>query len=116
MLPEKTADDVFELASVDITALPLTTDEGFIVSRLVGRRVGAADLARETGFSLLQVNSLLESLVKKGALSFSAVQKAPPPQLQELLLQLPLRQLLHLRHPHDMICRQAALLLAFSRV
>ena len=82
MLPEKTADDVFELASVDITALPLTTDEGFIVSRLVGRRVGAADLARETGFSLLQVNSLLESLVKKGALSFSAVQKAPPPQLQ----------------------------------
>ncbi len=55
------------LANVDITKLPLTPEEGFVVSRLVGRRRGMTDLANETGFSPGDVKRHLDSLVRKGA-------------------------------------------------
>ncbi len=58
----------FELApSVDITRLPLTTEEGFVVSRMLGRRVTALDLVRE-GVPQARIDSVVDSLVKKGAI------------------------------------------------
>ena len=66
----------FELvANIDITRLPLTTEEGFVVSRLVGRRLGVGDLTRETGLSTTQVKGHVESLLKKGAISLSVTSK-----------------------------------------
>jgi curved DNA-binding protein CbpA len=50
-------------ASVDITALPLTPEEGFVISRLMGRRRGVADLTRETGLPPADVKRHVESLV-----------------------------------------------------
>lgn len=57
------------LANVDITKLPLTPEEGFVVSRLVGRRRVVSDIANETGFSPGDVKRHLDSLVRKGAVA-----------------------------------------------
>lgn len=66
----------FELASgIDITRLPLTPEEGFVCSRLAGRRLGVGDLTRETGMPTTQVKAHVESLLKKGAISLSVTQK-----------------------------------------
>ena len=69
----------FELApNVDITRLPLTTEEGFVISRLAGRRLGVGDLTRETGLNTAQVKGHVESLLKKGAITLSVTSKAAP--------------------------------------
>jgi curved DNA-binding protein CbpA len=69
----------FELvAGVDITRLPLTPEEGFVCSRLVGRRLGVGDLTRETGLPTTTVKAHVESLLKKGAISLSVTQKPEP--------------------------------------
>ncbi len=66
----------FELvAGVDITRLPLTTEEGFVVSRLAGRRLSVSDLTRETGLNGALVKGYVESLLKKGALAAIISQK-----------------------------------------
>lgn len=59
----------FEVAaSVDITKLPLTAEEGFVISRILGRRFTVADLAREGVVKPAQAAAVVEGLVKKGAL------------------------------------------------
>lgn len=75
---EETKEASFELASgLDITKLPLTPEEGFVVSRLAGRRLGIVDLSRETGISPPRVKAHIESLLKQGAITLSVTQKAP---------------------------------------
>ncbi|OGQ26439.1 MAG: hypothetical protein A2138_10010 [Deltaproteobacteria bacterium RBG_16_71_12] len=54
-------------ATVDLTKLPLTAEEGFVVSRILGRRVTAADLIKESVVPQARAASVLESLVRKGA-------------------------------------------------
>lgn len=54
-------------AGVDITKLPLTPEEGFVVSRILGRRVTAADLIKEAVVEPQRAASVLESLARKGA-------------------------------------------------
>ncbi len=54
-------------ASVDITKLPLTQEEGLVVSRILGRRVTAGDLVRESVLTVARAAPVLESLVQKGA-------------------------------------------------
>lgn len=54
-------------SSVDITKLPLTPEEGFVVSRILGRRVTAGDLVRESVLPVARAAPVLESLVRKGA-------------------------------------------------
>lgn len=53
--------------AVDLTRLPLTAEEGFVVSRILGRRVTATDLVRESVLPAARATPVLESLVKKGA-------------------------------------------------
>jgi curved DNA-binding protein CbpA len=60
------------LANVDITKLPLTPEEGFVVSRLIGRRRGLTDIANETGLPPGEVKRHLDSLVRKGAVAMVA--------------------------------------------
>ena len=55
------------LPGVDVMKLPLTAEEGFLLSRLMGRQSSLADLTRETGLPAPQVKTLVESLVRKGA-------------------------------------------------
>lgn len=58
----------FELiATVDITKLPLTAEEGFVLSRMMSRRVTIKDLERETGMTPPMLKGHLESMMKKGA-------------------------------------------------
>jgi hypothetical protein len=58
----------FELApNVDITNLPLTAEEGFVVARMIGRRMTMVDIVRE-GLPQSRVQLVVESLIKKGAL------------------------------------------------
>lgn len=74
--PTETKEASFELASgIDITRLPLTPEEGFVCSRLAGRRLGVGDLTRETGMPTTAVKAHVESLLKKGAISLSITQK-----------------------------------------
>lgn len=54
-------------ANVDITKLPLTPEEGFVVSRILGRRVTAGDLIKESVLPAGRAAPVLESLAKKGA-------------------------------------------------
>ncbi|MBI1946758.1 MAG: DnaJ domain-containing protein [Deltaproteobacteria bacterium] len=54
-------------AGVDITKLPLTPEEGVVVSRILGRRVTADDLVKESVVPQARAASVLESLVRKGA-------------------------------------------------
>lgn len=54
-------------SSVDITKLPLTPEEGFVISRILGRRVTANDLVKESVLPAARALPVLESLVKKGA-------------------------------------------------
>jgi hypothetical protein len=62
------ADPRFEaIPGIDITKLPLSPEEGFVVSRLLDRRMSIADLARETGLPLVACKTHVESLVRKGA-------------------------------------------------
>src|SRR4051812_35025786 len=59
----------FELApNVDITKLPLTAEEGFILSRMIGRRLTMADLQREASLPSAKAGAVVESLIKKGAI------------------------------------------------
>src|SRR5688572_14262804 len=68
MAPVGQGETTFEVASdVDITKLPLTSEEGFVVSRVLGRRFTVADLARE-GIAPGKAKTLIDSLVRKGAL------------------------------------------------
>lgn len=53
--------------AVDLTRLPLTPEEGFVVSRILGRRVTASDLVKESVLPAARATPVLESLVKKGA-------------------------------------------------
>ncbi|MDP2340340.1 MAG: DnaJ domain-containing protein [Deltaproteobacteria bacterium] len=77
--PTEKKEASFELAAnVDITRLPLTTEEGFVISRLAGRRLGVGDLTRETGLNTAQVKAHVESLLKKGAISLSVSKAAAP--------------------------------------
>jgi curved DNA-binding protein CbpA len=69
---DKNSPSVELLANVDITKLPLTPEEGFVCSRLLGRRRTLADLANETGFSASDVKRHIESLVRKGAITMVA--------------------------------------------
>ena len=63
-----TADPIFEaVAGIDITSLPLTPEEGFVVSRLLGRPMSIADVARETGMPAASAKVHVDSLVHKGA-------------------------------------------------
>lgn len=55
-------------ANVDITKLPLTPEEGFVVSRILGRRVTAGDLVKESVVPAARAAEVLESLARKGAL------------------------------------------------
>lgn len=62
------AEPLFEVpAGVDVMKLPLSAEEGFVLSRLMGRTATLADLTRETGLPATQVKTLIEGLVKKGA-------------------------------------------------
>ncbi len=68
--PPPTADPQFELvATVDITKLPLTAEEGFVLSRMMSRRVTIRDLERETGMAPPTLKVHLESMMKKGAVT-----------------------------------------------
>jgi curved DNA-binding protein CbpA len=59
----------FELApNVDITKLPLTTEEGFVVSRMLGRRMTISDLQREASLNAQKAGDVVESLIRKGAI------------------------------------------------
>src|SRR6185437_6094307 len=59
----------FELApNVDITKLPLTTEEGFVVSRMLGRRMTITELQREASLNAKKAADVIESLIKKGAI------------------------------------------------
>lgn len=59
----------FEVApNVDITKLPLSNEEGMAVARMLGRRVTLAELVREGVFPPGKAETLVEGLVKKGAL------------------------------------------------
>jgi curved DNA-binding protein CbpA len=59
----------FELApNVDVTKLPLTQEEGFVVSRMIGRRVTIGDVQREAAVPSAKAGALVESLIKKGAI------------------------------------------------
>ena len=58
-------------AGIDIMKLPLSAEEGFLVSRLMGRQASLGDLTRETGLPAAQVKSLIDSLVRKGAATFA---------------------------------------------
>lgn len=73
-LADKSADSlVFELvAGVDITKLPLNAEEGFVLSRMMSRRVSIPDLNRETGMSPATLKAHLESMMKKGAVTIIA--------------------------------------------
>ncbi len=74
--PVENKEASFELASgIDITRLPLTPEEGFVCSRLAGRRLGVGDLTRETGMPTTTVKAHVESLLKKGAISLSITHK-----------------------------------------
>src|SRR5688572_26198060 len=58
----------FEVApTVDITKLPLTAEEGMVVSRILGRRVTAMDLVRESVVPKDRASAVLDALVAKGA-------------------------------------------------
>lgn|GEM_PF-1021929 len=71
--PTPAADPVFELvATVDITRLPLTAEEGFVISRMMNRRVTIRDLERETGMPPPALKGHLESMMKKGAVTMHA--------------------------------------------
>ncbi|HEY1098723.1 MAG TPA: hypothetical protein VGF99_07335, partial [Myxococcota bacterium] len=60
------AEPLFEVpAGVDVMKLPLSAEEGFVLSRLMGRTATLADLTRETGLPATQVKTLIEGLVKK---------------------------------------------------
>jgi hypothetical protein len=62
------ADPHFEaIPGLDITKLPLSPEEGFVVSRLLDRRMSIADVARETGLPVADCKAHVESLVRKGA-------------------------------------------------
>jgi curved DNA-binding protein CbpA len=66
------ADPVFELiATADVTKLPLTAEEGFVLSRMMNRRVTIRDLERETGMTPPKLKTHLESMMKKGAVTMS---------------------------------------------
>ncbi len=72
-----TKEATFELLpNVDITKLPLTPEEGFVVSRLAGRRRSTIDIANETGFTAVDVKRHLDSLVRKGAIAMIGRPKA----------------------------------------
>lgn len=75
----ETKEASFELASgVDITKLPLSPEEGFVISRLAGRRLGVLDLSRETGIPTMRVKTHVESLMRQGAITLSVTHKAEP--------------------------------------
>jgi curved DNA-binding protein CbpA len=79
---DKNADGLFfELvAGIDITKLPLNAEEGFVLSRMMSRRVSIPDLNRETGISPTMLKTHLESMMKKGAVTLNAApsaEKAP---------------------------------------
>ncbi len=60
-------DPLFEVTpGIDVMKLPLTAEEGFLLSRLMGRPASLVDLSREMGMPSPQVKSLLDGLVKKG--------------------------------------------------
>jgi curved DNA-binding protein CbpA len=68
----------FEVAAqVDITKLPLTAEEGFVLSRILGRRVTAADLQREGVLKGADAAGMIDSLVRKGALLRVGGARAP---------------------------------------
>lgn len=64
------------LPNVDLTKLPLTPEEGFVVSRLVGRRRTLGDIANETGLTAGDVKRHVDSLVRKGAIAMFGRTKA----------------------------------------
>jgi curved DNA-binding protein CbpA len=65
---QQEAEYSFEVApQVDITKLPLTPEEGLVVARILGRRVTALDLVREAVVAKDRAASILDSLVRKGA-------------------------------------------------
>ena len=67
--PVTTTPPTYELAGqVDITKLPLTPQEGFVASRLFGRRMALTEIIQATGLPAAQVTGLVQSLVQKGAL------------------------------------------------
>lgn len=76
------------LPSVDVTRLPLTPEEGFVVSRFAGRRRTIADLARETGLPPPEIKRHLEGLVRKGAVSM-AVQARADGEVTDQRIRLP---------------------------
>ncbi len=68
--PNPAADPTFELvATVDITTLPLSAEEGFVISRMMNRRVTIRELERETGMPPATIKAHLESMLKKGAVT-----------------------------------------------
>ncbi len=72
------AETLFEVpVGVDVMRLPLTAEEGFLLSRLMGRQATLVDLTRETGLPAPQVKSLVENLVRKGAATLSQAKAAP---------------------------------------
>ena len=61
--------------------LPLTAEEGFLLSRLMGRPSSLVDVSRETGLPAPQVKLLIDGLVRKGAArSMSTSMKAAAPK------------------------------------
>jgi curved DNA-binding protein CbpA len=77
--PPPAADPVFELvATVDITKLPLTAEEGFVLSRMMNRRVTIRDLERETGMPPPTLKGHLESMMKKGAVTMQRASAQAP--------------------------------------
>jgi curved DNA-binding protein CbpA len=76
--------DSFEVASnVDITKLPLTPEEGFVVARVLGRRFSLADLTREGVIPAPRVRPVVESLIRKGALMMVSGKVSAPKNVKD---------------------------------
>ncbi len=68
-----------QVRGVDIFKLPLSTTEGFILSRVDGAST-VDDISMMCGMDVLQVQSILQRLVHLGAIAWGGA-KAPPPKV-----------------------------------
>jgi hypothetical protein len=71
-------DAPLEMAVVDVTKLGLSADEGFIVSRIVGRQVTIAELVKESGFPAHRARTAVEGLLRRGAVQKVSGRRVDP--------------------------------------